>query len=176
MEKLISPDDDLLVPSAITDWSQFGKAGLIPTEIVCSEYRPVHNSVTGCHTRLALRRALKNAPINPKTKRPTLSASATSMLDHIKADHGGGFLVTFKREETADKKLWGGWADLKASGIEITDIRCEWCEKSEDRLHAGSLLSHFKPHRGRGRGMKASTQFWMTLAFNVAPESDDEDD
>lgn len=152
--------------SSITNWKEFTKAGLTPVEIVCSEYRPVHPSVTGCHSRLQTRIALKGAPINPLTKRATKTGSGQPMLDHTRADHGGGFLVKFKRTALDEATAWKGWKDLEKSGVEITDIRCEWCEKPEDRVHAGSLLSHFRPHKGRGRGLKAADSFWMTLSFN----------
>jgi hypothetical protein len=164
-------------PSSITNWDQFAKAKLTPIEIICSEYRPVHTSVTGCHTRLQTKIAKVGAPLNPRTKRPLKTGTGVPMLDHVKHGHGGGFLMKFKKGGLEDKVAWAGWEDLKRSGVEVTDIRCEWCEKAEDRIHAGSLLSHFRSHKGRGRGMRAADSFWVTLSFaQVDPETIDPED
>jgi hypothetical protein len=161
---------------SLTDWGEFLKAGLTPVEIICSEYRPIHTSITSCHSRIATKLALKGAPLNPATGRPTKTGSATTLLDHVKNGHGGGFLMKFRRAAPGDKIAWAGWKDLKESGVEVIDIRCEWCEQAEGRIHAGSLLSHFKPHRGRGRGMKVADSFWLTLSFKNSLEDNLESD
>lgn len=163
------------VRESLTDWPQFVKARLVPREIICQEYSPVHPSTVGCHTRLLTKRAKPGAPINPKTKRPTLTGSAESILDHVKAGHGGGFVMKFKKGEQGSEP-WAGWAELRSSGIEVSDLRCAWCRKPEDRVHAGSMLEHFKPHKGNGRGLRASDEFFITFSFAKSETEDEEDE
>ncbi len=157
--------DENEIGQPLTDWAQFIKGRFVPSEIVCQEYLPVHISTTSCHSRLLTKRAKDGAPTDPRTKKPRKTGSAQSMLEHTAAGHGGGFKITFKQHE-AGGETWAGWEEMKAAGVEVVDLRCAWCLKSEDRVHAGSLLQHFKPHKGNGRGLKASNEFLMTLALN----------
>lgn len=133
-----------------TNWSVFKEAGLVPTEIVCEGYYPVHRFNNGCHTKLGL--------------------TAEAMIAHLDADHGGGFQITLKR---SDGKMWDGWDKLSEAGIEVTDFRCDVCDEVL-RLNPTIILRHFAPHTGKSRRPRLGGTFNITISRSVNPDYIDE--
>ena len=128
------------VKQSSTNWAAFEKAGLVPTEIMCQGYQPIHRADMSCHTRLTLK--------------------AANMLGHLANDHGGGFKITVKRTEG---KAWPGWKELREAGIDCFDLRCDVCD-SVLQFQPNHLLAHIKPHSGKNRRIQSNGTFWLTLS------------
>src|SRR5690349_21137271 len=73
-----------------TNWAAFDKARLVPSEIVCQGYYPVHPHDASCHSRIKL--------------------SAESMIPHITGEHGNRYGTGFKFSlKPTDGKGWKGF-------------------------------------------------------------------
>jgi hypothetical protein len=125
----------------VTRWEAFEQARLFPEEITCIGYQPVHRADNSCHTRLR---------------------SADQIIDHVNAEHGGGFSMKFRQ---TDGENWSGWRKLAEAGIEIQDFRCELCDRQVP-LNAQQLVRHLKIHPSKIKNLYAFVQrtFDMTLA------------
>src|SRR5579862_4997431 len=77
-----------------TRWDTFDKAGYRVSRIVC-ECLPGHPADEACKTALI----------------PT----AANVINHIRAEHGGGFMFTIKESKTP----WAGWKALADAGVEV---------------------------------------------------------
>ncbi len=141
--------------SADTKWGAFEKAGLEPVEISCQAYLPVHPADLSCHTRLVL--------------------NAQAIINHVDADHLGGFAVTLRKTG----RSWPGWLDLKTAGIESYDFRCDVCDAIVP-MQTQHLLIHMKPHPGKSRRIGKGGKFWMTVGHDKpvsnAIDATEEDD
>ncbi len=126
--------------TALTNWKAFVDAGLVPTQIRCDGYFPKHPTNEGCHSALV----------------PTGQA----MINHLKAEHGGGFFITFRR--TDGSKPWTGWQELQDAGIEISDFRCAVCNE-QIALDPRHILQHMNPHKNGNRRTQEGKIFWMTI-------------
>lgn len=124
----------------VTNWQAFIDAGLVPVRIVCDGYLPTHPFNMGCHT--------------------ALQVQASSMIEHFKADHGGGFVVTMRR---SDNKPWPGWKELAAAGFEIVDFRDE-AFGEELPLDPRFLIKALAPRRGSNGRVKQGGVFLMTIS------------
>lgn len=133
-----------------TKWDTFDKAGLGVSSIKC-EVIPGHSADEACKTKLI----------------PT----AQNVIDHINAGHGGGFLFTVNNHG----KLWPGWKQLAAAGVEIQFIRDE-VNDHHIPLSVRSIKAAMLPHQGKFRGAWQSfkNQFLMNLAFNPPPAAGDD--
>lgn len=141
---------EIAKPTApLTNWLAFVKAKLVPKEITCQGYPPIHPRDNGCHTRL------------PK--------SVTAMLPHT-TEHSGGFKIVLRQSE----RDWEGWAELAKSGLELTDFRCDICDTILP-LNSNRILNCMKPHKGKSRKVLPGGAFWFTIS-TVKPVSDTEDD
>lgn len=139
-----------LLQLATTNWGAFERASLVPTEVLCQAYHPVHQVDMSCHTKIV----------------PT----AKNMIAHLDGDHGGAFRVVLKRVEN---KTWEGWKDLKEAGIECFDLRCDVCDKNIP-LHPQHLMQHMKAHQGKNRRIQNGGTIWLTIGRgSVAPQGDD---
>lgn len=123
-----------------TNWDIFDKANYGVSRIVC-ECLPGHPADEACKTALI----------------PT----ASNVINHIKAEHGGGFMFTIREAKTP----WKGWQELAAAGVEIQWIQDQVNDKSVD-LSVRALRTVLKPHQGKFRG--AWQAFNHTLKFNLA--------
>lgn len=130
----------------MTNWQAFVDAGLVPTRIVCDGYSPVHAFNSGCHTALQL--------------------NSSSMIEHFKADHGGGFVISMRRTDNTNKP-WAGWKELAAAGFEITDFRDE-AFGEELPLDPRFLLKAMVPRKGSNGKVKSGGTFLMTIADQVS--------
>ena len=128
-----------LESKTFTNWGAFKKASLTPVQILCTEYQPFHTSVTGCHSRLLL--------------------TAEAMLQHITADHGGGFQLTLVQAA----KPWDGWDKLEAAGLEAADFRCDVCD-AVLRLTPSNILKHMRTHISKFRRAQEGGVFNLTLS------------
>jgi hypothetical protein len=138
---------------AKSNWEAFNNLGLIPKQIVCHAYKPVHQSDESCHTRLRF--------------------DTKTILAHVEAGHGGAFQFDLRR---SDGKQWNGWADLKAAGVEIHDLRCEVCD-AVIRPHETFIEQHLRPHRGKFRFSNQDLgKFNITVSYKPAPPETDNDD
>lgn len=131
---------------AVSNWSAFKEAGLIPVQIVCDGYLPIHQFNSGCHSKLAL--------------------TAEAMISHLDREHGGGFVITLQR---TNGPAWDGWDKLIEAGIEVTDFRCDVCDEVI-RLNPTFILRHFAPHSGKTRRPRAGGTFLMTISRQVNPD------
>lgn len=129
------------VTKATTNWQVFKDAGLVPTSIRCDGYSPTHPVNIGCHTLLTL--------------------DADSMIRHFKGDHGGGFVIQFRRSDSS--RPWPGWDVLANSGIELIDFRCAVCN-NELPLDARFILQHMLPHKNGNRRTETGGRFYMTIS------------
>jgi hypothetical protein len=137
-----------------SNWSAFDKAKLVPSEIVCQGYYPVHPHDASCHSRLKL--------------------SAESMMPHVEGEHGNKYGVGFRFSlRQSDGKVWKGFDDLHKKGVEITDIRCDVCDEVM-RLQSQVILKHMKPHSGKTRRTRTGGIFWMTLSTTKVEPLDEE--
>lgn len=130
----------------MTNWQAFVDAGLIPTRIVCDGYQPVHRFNQGCHTALQL--------------------NAKTMIEHFKADHGGGFVISLRRTDN-NAKAWPGWKELADAGFEIIDLRDE-AFGEELPLDPRFLLKAMAPRKGANGRVKSGGVFLMTIADQVS--------
>lgn len=135
--------------TTFTNWAAFVKAGLVPKEIVCNAYKPTHMVDMSCHSRLLL-----NAP---------------SMIKHVEAEHGGGFLVTLQKSETE----WPGWKEFSQSGMELQELRCNHCGH-ELPVSPQQIIRHMKSHGGENRRLKENDTFRMTISTERPLTADDE--
>ena len=140
-EEVVKP-----VKQATTNWAAFERAGLVPKEIVCQGYLPIHRADMSCHTRLV-----------PK---------AENLISHTQNDHGGGFRVTVKRTEG---KAWAGWEELKKLGADCFDLRCDVCD-AVLQFQPNHLLAHMKAHQGKNRRIQPGGVFWITLSLTSSPK------
>lgn len=140
--------------ATVTNWGVFDQSQLVPTEIVCQDYRPVHVSDNSCHTRLKL--------------------EAENVLRHMSPEHisGGGFRFTLRR---SDGKTWQGWKDLQDAGVEIHDFRCEVCDE-QIPINGRRILKHLQPHAGKIRKIRPGGEFNLTLRVGEAPEPGDNEE
>lgn len=125
----------------LTNWQAFIDAGLVPTQIRCDGYFPVHPTNQGCHSSLI----------------PT----AANMIAHMNAEHGGGFFITLRR--TDGTKPWPGWQELADAGIEAVDFRCAVCN-NEIALDPRHILQHMVPHKNGNRRSQEGRIFWLTIS------------
>jgi hypothetical protein len=158
-----------MAEKTLTNWAAFEKAGLVPVEVTCDGYTPVHSRNNGCHTRIAVTKR------DPETGKPV--GTADGIIGHILAQHGStaygtGFLLKLRQTEG---KPWSGWAQLKSANVEVQDFRCDHCNKIVP-LRPGDILSHMKPHNGKVKKSIVQNRFWMSLNFNtplVDPSQDE---
>lgn len=138
-----------------TEWDTFDKAKYGVRGIVC-QCLPGHPSDEACKTALV--------------------PSAQSVLNHLRAGHGGGFEFIIRGSMP---KPWPGWKDLAAAGAEIAWIRDEVTDRQVD-VSKRALEDVLKPHTGKFRG--AWQAFHNRLLFKIylpdpaAGASDDSDD
>ena len=150
----VQPTAETVVASekkCFTNWSAFTKALVAPSEITCQGYQPMQRVDMACHTRLRF---------NPQT-----------LIDHVRADHGGGF--RFKLKET--QKPWPGWAEFEKLGVEAHDFRCEVCDKVIP-FHPNHIKNHMRPHAGKVRRVFSDHHsiFNFTLGLDPPTPSDEE--
>ncbi len=138
MAKII---ESTIEKTTLTNWKAFIDAGLIPTQIRCDGYFPVHGSNEGCHSLLV----------------PT----AANMIQHMNNGHEGGFFITLRRTDST--KAWAGWQELADAGIEIVDFRCAVCNEKLP-LDPRHILQHMVPHRNSNRRTQEGRIFWMTIS------------
>jgi hypothetical protein len=138
------------VTPASTKWEAFERANLIPVSVKCDGNRPYHNYNSGCHTHLP-----------PKI---------ATLLNHLDSDHGGGFEFELR---VGDGKPWGGWLELKAQGIEIAALTCNWCN-ADIPVHPQHIMKHLKPHPGRFKRPFNNKTLDITLARNTPTTSADD--
>lgn len=136
---------------AVSNWSAFKEAGLVPVEIVCEGYFPIHQFNSGCHSKLQL--------------------TAEAMISHLDRDHGGGFQMTLRR---SNGPAWDGWDKLAEAGIEVTDFRCDVCDEMI-RLNPTFILRHFPAHAGKTRRPRMGGVFNITISRQVNPDFTDAD-
>lgn len=112
------------VAKTFTNWDALAKAGLVPLQVDCQAYRPVHLADFSCHTRLKI--------------------DSETLRTHMQAEHGGAYELYLKRADGKESPLWKG---LTESGLEAGDVRCGVCSK-QVRLRPQELLQHMRPHAG----------------------------
>lgn len=137
-------------PSVYTRWDTFDKANYGVSRIVC-ECLPGRPADEACKTALI----------------PT----AASVIAHMQAEHGGGFMFTIRETKTP----WKGWKELAAAGVEIHWIQDQVNDHKVD-LSVRALKGLLKPHQGKFRG--AWQAFNHLLRFNLsfsAPDSSGDD-
>jgi len=134
-------------PQTVTKWEVFNKAGLVPTEIWCQGYLPIHRSDSSCHTRLRL--------------------LADSIETH--SEHGGGFRFDLKRLEN---KVWPGWKGLQAKGLECHDFRCDVCDKVVP-MHPLHIMNHMRPHLSKNRRTQVGGVFYLTIGPGTPTPTED---
>lgn len=127
--------------TTLGEWKVFVDLGIVPTQIVCSEYKPVELATVGCHSRTLL--------------------TADAIERHILADHGGCFLVDV---EFSDAQAgWPGWAELATRGYRLVDFRCDCCQE-ELVPSTQTITRHLNIHQNsNGRRMENKT-FRMKIA------------
>lgn len=137
-------------PKSQTNWAAFMEAGLVPREIRCDGYQEFHAVNLGCHT-----------VIQPKVD---------VIKAHIANDHGGGFVVRLTTKHRG--KMWSGWNDLAAAGIEAQDFRCGVCQQ-EIPLQPQQLLKHSRSHINGNRKFEHGGEFRMTLLTPFTAPAED---
>lgn len=137
------------------NWKAFEQAKMIPVEIICSGYDPIHPYDASCHSRLRL--------------------NAAAILGHIKGQHGNklGTGFSFRLRANDGTKIWGGWKALADAGVEVSDFRCEICDQ-QIKFAPQNILKHMGTHNGKTRRPKPGGLFNTTLTF-ATPEVRDED-
>lgn len=121
-----------------TNWMVFAKAGLVPKEVICQAYKPMQMADMSCHTRLPL--------------------SISTINEHIKAEHGSGFLFRLRKGDAE----WPGWKQFAESGLELHDLRCDVCD-AEIPLSVPRILTHLRPHAGKTRRVKDGGDYLLTI-------------
>lgn len=145
-----------VVQRSDTKWDAISKARLIPQEIICEGYHPLHPHNAGCHSRLRL--------------------TSKSILDHVNADHGNkngvGFSIQLRE---SDGRVWNGWEEMSVAGLEAFDARCDVCDE-QAKFQPQWFLKHIKPHAGKSKRPKANKVFWFTInsQYKELPQEDDE--
>ena len=117
-------------------WKAFTRANVRIKQIVSRGYAPVHNRDRGHHARIV--------PDN--------------IVHHINEKSGGGFQMILEHSD----KPWPGFAKLGEQGVDINDLRCEWCN-DELVVDATRIQQHMKPHIGQRKMMKTGN----TGIFNI---------
>lgn len=135
---------------ATTNWGACERVGLVPTEVLCQAYHPVHRVDMSCHTRIV--------------------PSAENMIAHYQSEHGGAFKVSVKRVEG---KAWAGWKDLKERGVECFDFRCDVCNAIVP-FHPQYIMQHMRAHQGKNRRIQPGGVFWMTIGIGPATPQGEE--
>lgn len=125
-------------PRTDTKWENFNRAGLVPLEVWCQAYKPIHPMDPSCHTRMNM--------------------DAEQWVKHLDAGHGGGFLLEVGKSE----KKWGGWKKLVELGVECVDFRCDVCDKVLP-IHTQFILNHMRNHNGKSRRIQRGGKFWLTI-------------
>jgi hypothetical protein len=148
MEKISSVKAD---EKCLTNWAIFDKAGLVPSEIVCQGYFPVHRSDIACHSRLPLQ--------------------AGNIESHVLAEHGGGFRFTLRK---SDGKGWSGWKEFAEKKLELHDFRCDICDK-EMPMNVRAILKHMEPHSGKSRRPQPGGKYMLTFSFDRPIENVDDE-
>lgn len=133
--------DTIEVNKTMTNWQAFADAGLVPTQIRCDGYFPAHPHNQGCHSLLQL--------------------TAEAMINHFKNDHGGGYVIKFRR--TDGRNPWPGWKQLADAKMEIVDFRCAVCN-TEIQLDPRFILQHMAPHKNSNRRIQPGGEFLMTIS------------
>ena len=133
-----------------TNWLAFEKAMVMPREIWCMGYRPVHFMDFGCHSRLLL--------------------DASSILSHSNSEHGRGFQLRLRKTD----KPWAGWKKFVELGLESSDLRCEICDKQVP-FHPLHISNHMRSHSGKSRRVTPGGVFNLTIAggSEVAPDENE---
>lgn len=152
MRETVKPPTETAVAKSFTNWQALIDAKLVPAEIICQAYLPVHPTDLSCHTRLV--------------------DSASNMLVHaFEREHLGGFSI--KLRET-DGKPWAGWNELAAAGIEASDFRCEICDQ-QIPFKPINIKKHMRPHAGKLRRTRNGGQFWLTLSRDKSERAEDDE-
>ncbi len=140
-------------PKCLTKWEAFEEAGLVPTEVWCWDYFPASRVDMSCHSRLML--------------------NGEAVVRHMSPEHGtgGGFKMKLKRTE---RKSGTFWADLKKSGVELHDFRCDVCDK-DIPLTPRRILKHMEAHSGRTHNTVQGGTFLFSLRFDPALEGNEEE-
>lgn len=141
-----------------TNWKVLYDTKLYPTVIKCEGYFPMQPFNSGCHTLMNLK--------------------PDQLLQHLEADHGGGFFLSFRVGAQNDPigarehkiAFWDGWLKLQELGLELRDLRCDICNE-EIPLNSRSITRHLKPHAGKSTRVKPGGDFWFTLSKEVPQES-----
>lgn len=128
---------------SLTDYEVFDKLNIIPTKVVCEAYREGHPHDFSCHTAIV--------------------PNAQGIEAHRAADHGGGFRVFTKRLNGKRHPLW---RELQASGLEIGEMRCEWCSGVVD-LTPNSINPHYQIHKGKNRRAGRGGEWCITFRRNI---------
>lgn len=132
-------------PKCLTKWEIFDEGSLIPVRVTCQDYQPTHQVDTSCHTNLLV--------------------NANSILSHIAPEHGsgGGFEIQLRHREGAKTNFW---KELKESGVELHDFRCDVCNDSLINLNPRRIMKHTQAHSGKTRSAKNGGKFLMTMQTN----------
>lgn len=128
---------------SVTEWSIFDKMRLFPKRLECRGYKPLHPYDSSCHSKLRLR--------------------ADSVFQHTTAEHGGGFRLTLQVQPEG-AKLWSGWGDLAAMGVELKHIRCAACQH-DVQLTPQDISFHMSRHINANKRSADDKQFEFTVTL-----------
>ena len=149
-ETVSIPAPSTPLPATLTRWDAFEKAQLVPVSIVCDGAPNFHRVNLGCHSKLLMK--------------------VDSLLTHLDADHGGGFVFEFRK---TDGKPWAGWAELRSKGVELVSFTCDVCDKDVP-LHPQQIANHMRPHSGKMKRAQITNKFNVTIATEKPITSEDE--
>lgn len=135
---------------SFTDWTAFTKAGLVPNQIRCEAYKPVHMADMSCHTKLLF--------------------NAATLKRHTLGEHGGGFHFELRKTDGKASPLWTEMSDL---GLESYDFRCDNCD-AQLRFSPSSIIPHLRAHGGKTRRVYPGGHFNLTIGFE-RPNTEDTD-
>jgi hypothetical protein len=137
---------------SLTKWEAFDEGELIPIQVKCQDYQPIHPWDTSCHTNLI----------------PT----ANNVVRHMADEHGsgGGFAVQLRHRPGQKTKLW---KELSEAKVELHDFRCDVCNEQLP-LVPRRVIKHFAAHAGKSRAPRAGGNFWMTLKFDRPDELEED--
>ena len=170
-ETFATPSLEVLSPSkerTRTNWRALADAGLVPIMLDCQAYKPTHLADMSCHTHIRF--------------------NTDTIKRHIGGEHGGGFQLFVKRQDSKKSKESPLWEDLMNSGLEAADFKCNICHAEPQqmlRFSAAEILQHVKPHRGKTRqeyqlmlqrNPRSEGLLNITFAPQASAEVNEEDD
>lgn len=136
---------------SLTKWTAFEQAGLVPVQISCQAYKPVHGADMSCHTRLLF--------------------NADTLKRHMDSEHGGGFYFVLRKTDGKPSPLW---KQMEQLGLEAHDFRCDNCD-AQLRFHPSSFTNHMRAHGGKTRRVYDGGRFNVTLGMS-RPDREENDD